>query len=71
MSKWIPISERLPEDEQEVIYSTKTGRVYSGKYIDDGGRSTWYSYKDDARAWNNVVTAWMPLPDPYKEEQNG
>lgn len=24
--KWIPISERLPEDEQEILFSTKTGK---------------------------------------------
>lgn len=66
--RWIPVSERLPEDEQEILFSTRTGRVHSGKYHDDGSANPWYSHRDKCRAWNNVVTAWMPLPQPYKAE---
>ena len=66
--KWIPVSERLPEDEQEILFSTKTGRVHSGKYHDDDSANQWYSHRDKCRAWNNVVSAWMPLPEPYKVE---
>lgn len=69
--KWIPVSERLPEDEQEILFSTKTGRVHSGKYHDDDSANQWYSHKDKCRAWNNVVTAWMPLPEPYKASPTG
>ena len=65
---WIPVSERLPEDEQEILFSTKTGRVHSGKYHDDDSANQWYSHRDKCRAWNNVVSAWMPLPQPYKGE---
>lgn len=66
--KWISVSERLPEDEQEILFSTKTGRTHSGKYHDDDSANQWYSHRDKARAWNNVVNAWMPLPEPYKAE---
>lgn len=66
--RWIPVSERLPEDEQEILFSTKTGRVHSGKYHDDDSANQWYSHRDKCRAWNNVVNAWMPLPEPYKTE---
>lgn len=65
---WIPVSERLPEEGQEILFSTKTGRVHSGKYHDDDSANQWYSYRDKCRAWNNVVSAWMPLPKPYKSE---
>ena len=64
---WIPVSERLPEDEQEILFSTKTGRVHSGKYHDDDSANQWYSHEDKCRAWNNVVSAWMPLPQAYRE----
>ena len=66
---WIPVSERLPEDEQEILFSTKTGRVNSGKYHDDDSANQWYSHKDKCRAWNNVVSAWMPLPKPYEPQE--
>ena len=68
--KWIPVSERLPEDEQEILFSTKTGRVHSGKYHDDDSANQWYSHKDKCRAWNNVVIAWMPLPQPYEPQES-
>ena len=70
-NNWILVSEGLPEDEQEILFSTKTGRVYIGKYRDDDGVNQWYSYKDKCRAQNNVVSAWMPLPEPYKASPTG
>lgn len=67
--KWIPCSERLPEDAQEVLYSTKTGRVFHGEYYDDNTDRKWFSYKDDIFSFNNVVNAWMPLPKPYEPQE--
>ena len=67
---WIPVSEKLPEDGQEILFSTKTGRVHSGKYHDDNSANQWYSHHDKCNAWNNVVTAWMPLPKPYEPQES-
>ena len=64
--QWIPCSEKLPEEGQEVLFSTKTGTVQIGKYSDRGCLNSWFSYCDKCRAWNNVVNAWMPLPEPYR-----
>ena len=65
---WIPVSERLPEDQEVILVSTKTDRVFEGRYYDDNTKRQWYSFRDDTFAWNNVVTAWMPLPEPYQAE---
>ena len=65
---WIPCSERLPEDRELVLFSTKTDRVFEGRYFADNTDRQWYSFRDETFAWNNVVTAWMPLPEPYKGE---
>ena len=67
--RWIPVTESLPEDGQLVIFSTKTGRVHQGKYYGDDSVNQWYSAFDKMRAWNNVVNAWMPLPEPYAERR--
>ena len=67
-TKWIPVSERLPEDEELVLFSTKTDRVFEGKFFVDKTDLQWYAFRDKAFAYNNVVTAWMPLPKPYKQE---
>ena len=66
---WIPVSERLPEDGEVILFSTKTDRVFVGRYFDNDTKRQWYSFRDEAFAWNNVVTAWMPLPEPYREER--
>jgi len=68
---WIPVSERLPEDRELVLFSTKTDRVFEGRYFDDNTDHQWYAFRDECFAWNNVVTAWMPLPEPYKTESEG
>ena len=66
---WIPVSERLPEDEQFVLATYKTtDRIHVCQYHEDGSRNQWYSLNDMCRAHNNVVLAWMPLPEPYREE---
>ena len=65
---WIPVSERLPEDNELVLFSTKTDRVFEGRFFSDNTDRQWYSFRDETFAWNNVVIAWMPLPEPYKAE---
>lgn len=64
---WIPVAERLPEDEQNVLVTYKTtNKIHLCQYHDDGSRNPWYSYIDQCRAHMNVVLAWMPLPEAYK-----
>jgi hypothetical protein len=67
---WIPVSERLPEDSELVLFSTKTDRVFEGRYFADNTDRQWYAFRDETFAWNNVVTAWMPLPEPYEPKES-
>ena len=70
-TEWIPVSERLPEDSELVLFSTKTDRVFEGRYFADNTDCQWYAFRDEEFAYNNVVTAWMPLPKPYDPLERG
>lgn len=64
--KWIPCSERLPE--LNVLVLTQWGVYYSGEirieilYLNELGR--WNGALGEP---NGKVIAWMPLPEPYRE----
>ena len=68
-NRWIPCSERLPEDMTYVLttiqINSKRVRVRSGNYYHG------FFNNDNGDVWNATdeeVTAWMPLPEPYKAE---
>lgn len=66
---WIPVSEKLPEEESEVIVSTKTERVKVGIYTKKYGFGMREGFIcDDGFMYINTANAWQPLPEPYKGE---
>lgn len=67
---WIPVSERLPEIKN-----------YAECYLVTDGRFCWMAYWTPEKEWiladctnckNKIdwtdVVAWMPIPEPYKED---
>ena len=71
LSKWIPISERLPEEEEYILlsFANYTG-LDIGRYEEDDGGGTFYP-GDDEKSYSSYgffVNACMPLPKPYKGE---
>ena len=60
-TQWIPCSERLPDNDESVLISNSHGVT-----------KAWWN----GRFWTSIavkkyktVTAWMPLPEPYKDAQ--
>lgn len=62
--QWIPVTERLPYKDGIYLVTDKRGEIYVASYgyefIED----------EDVEWWSGgcrlCVTAWMPLPKPWK-----
>ena len=59
--QWIPCSEKLPDDDTDVLICS--GEFVHEAHFEDGHFSNSYGM------WYKSVTHWMPLPEPYKGEQ--
>ena len=71
-SKWIPCSERLPEYERYILVSFENFAmpdIARYKENDEGG--TFYPGDDEKSylSYGLFVNAWMPLPEPYREDE--
>ena len=73
--KWIPVTERLPEDNRQVLVYAQSTHFALAKYDEmmepDGKwKKQWVTFD----AWKPFYTvknviAWMPLPEPWRGEQ--
>ena len=70
--KWIPCTERLPESGKSILLSFENPVLPTvGKYKADEEGGAFYIGDDDYNCanYNLFVNAWMPLPEPYREEE--
>lgn len=67
---WIPVEEKLPEESGYYMAC-----IYNEEVDDYDFRKTWFAHVDDydmdESEWRELydferVTAWQPLPEPYK-----
>ena len=61
-TRWIPVSERLPELGERVLCQCQANIYEVLKLTVDG----WY-YNPNHCYMESFVIAWMPLPEAYKE----
>ncbi len=67
MPRWIPVTERLPEEYVNVLCHLRSldrrSEYYSIDHLMEDGQ--WWK---SANSWKFEVTHWQPLPEPPKEE---
>lgn len=56
-TEWIPVSERLPDENGSYLVTVKRGYIVLGLWI------------GVAENWANVI-AWLPLPPCYKPKES-
>lgn len=80
--RWIPCSERLPEEDglylvtsrekataEEFGFDLDDVEVRKMRFNEDGWRIPKHIPEWINGVVHTTVLAWMPLPEPYKEEQ--
>ena len=69
---WISCSERMPEDEQEVIVHNKLGYRYVSYFDEHSGLFFDMRGSNQMNCIEHIlVTHWMPLPEPPQEVNRG
>lgn len=72
---WIPCSERLPDDGENVLVwfeyfrygdYNRLFQTTGISYVFDG---EWSGFVNGSSGWSKLrIIAWLPLPEPYKGE---
>jgi len=60
--QWIPVTERMPETNKDVLLTSWNGNSQYVGWLDDLG--TWHSEDEEVIKGYEPI-AWMPLPEPY------
>lgn len=64
MTEWIKVEDRLPDLDEEVLYSDGR-RIYLGMLDSDMGKVIYWTHYDSFEDYG--ITHWMPLPEKPNE----
>ena len=68
-NRWIPVEERLPEEDGDCLVTMVTPGYFNGQPY-----TNWLCWDGDGREWTDtdgdpiqsMVVAWKPIPEPYQ-----
>ena len=66
--KWIPCSERLPENGERVLAYCKDRVIHDVKW--SWPQNAWFDKVTGHEYFESFVTHWMPLPESLVEGEN-
>lgn len=72
-NNWIPVSERLPENDDNILLSFENFPTPEiGRYEQDEEGGAFYPGDKEYTylSYGVFVNAWKPLPKPYKKERD-
>lgn len=69
IASWIPCNEKLPEDHElyNITHVNDAG-IHSDSAIYHPYLKIWFWDEEETIPVTNKITAWQPLPEPYKSE---
>lgn len=65
--RWIPVTERPPEEDKGLLVTDEYGEIRHAVYIDWHGKVEFRTIEESITLDN--VKAWRPLPEPYTEDE--
>ena len=70
--RWVPCEERLPEPNVAVLgYAPEFNNIFAVYYDSVCGWMIWSpAYDEPFPSCQGEIVAWMPMPEPWKEESN-
>lgn len=66
-SKWIPCSERLPEQNGKYLVTAGEGKFPPRVFEYKNAEKLYWENEIGCKPNVDYVKAWQPLPEPYKE----
>ena len=69
--RWIPIAERMPEENDFVLVTVSGEDVRGCEWKDSMALAVWTNQWNlvDANLVSYTISAWRPLPEPYQEDE--
>lgn len=67
INTWIPVSDRLPEETGYYLVTLK--RKLPNEDYSDRVVLLYSKYDKSFMSYNNLITAWQPIPEPYKTKE--